>query len=214
MESLDPQWFNASEKRFCCYCQRACSMRSKCRDACFEIPSHHSELFANAVKHSVRLTTRVGVEDLLNLMKSILSPSKVLLRSANVLLPFLVRHQASAEISRVETDRTLMEIGAKHSRQDLDALLEPCSMVNPLQKSTPCTLQAEEHSKSSALGLSRSPLRRIHVSASRPIDWKHLTRLGTPKAVLSLSKSPAQRGIPTTKSNLSSPARFFTPNSV
>jgi hypothetical protein len=144
-------------------------------------------------------------------MESILSQSKVLLRSANALSPSLVRYQAPAEILRVETDQTLMDIGAECSRQDLDALLEPCRVVTPLRESTECPVQAEECCESCTLGPSLSPLRRIHVSTSRSIDSKHLTRLGTPKAILSVSKPPAKRGFSTMNSNLSSLARLPTP---
>jgi hypothetical protein len=183
-------------------------MRSKCDKIYFEIPWYHRKLFANAINNNVRTTTTAEFEDLLNLMESILSQSKVLLRSANALSPFLVRYQAPAEILRVETDRTLMDIGAECSRQDLDALLEPCRVVTPLRESTECPVQAEERCESRALGPSLSPLRRIHVSTSRSID---LTRLGTPKAILSVSKPPAKRGFSTMNSNLSSPARLPTP---
>ena len=144
-------------------------------------------------------------------MESILSQSKVLLRSANALSRFLVRHQAPAEILKLETDRTLMDIGAECSRQDLDTLLEPCGAVTPLRESAECTVQAEERSDSRALGPSLSPLRHIQVSTSRPIDSKHLTRVGTPKAILYVSKSRAKRGLFTMSTNLSSPARLPPP---
>lgn len=144
-------------------------------------------------------------------MESILSPSKVLLRSANILSRSLARHQAPAEILQLETDRTLMDMDAESSRQDLDILLEPCGEVNPFPGGSQCTVQAEQRSESHALSPSLSPLRRIHVSASLPIDSKSLTQFGNLKAILSASKSPAKRGFSTMNANLSSPARRLAP---
>lgn len=151
------------------------------------------------------------LQSLLDMTGSILSLSKVLLQSANVLSRSLARHQAPAEILKLETDRTLMDIDAEYSRQDLDTLLQPCGVVKPLQSVTQNTVQAEQHSESHALSPSLSPLRRVHASASLPIDSKYLTRLETLKATLSVSNSPTKRGFSTMKSSLSSPARRLAP---
>ena len=103
-----------------------------------------------------------------------------------------------------------MDIDAELSRQDLDAFLEPCEVVIPLRESTEYTTRAEQRSDSRASGSSLSPLRRLQVSASRPIHSKDHTR--SPKAVPSLSHSPAKHGLSTIQSNLSSPARLPTPS--
>lgn len=104
-------------------------MRSKCDEIYFNILLHHRELFANAINVSVRTTTAAQFEDSLSLMKSILSHSKVSLRSANALSHSLVRCEAPAEMFRLENDDTLLNTDTEFNRQDLDALLEPCVPV-------------------------------------------------------------------------------------
>ena len=136
-------------------------MRSKCDEICFQVPSYHRELFANALNGSIRKATAAQFENSLVLMESILSQSKGLLRSANALSRSLVRYQAPAEILKLETDDTLMDIDAELSRQDLDAFLEPCEVVIPLRESTEYTTRAEQRSDSRASGSSLSPLRRL-----------------------------------------------------
>ena len=193
---------------YCCW-QRASLMRSKCGASYFEDPYHFAHTSsANIANASLRTMKAATFENLLTTMESILSQSLVLLRSASALSRSLIRCQAPAEMLRLGTDDTLLDADTEYSRQDLDALLEPCGVVTPLRESTEPTVQVEESSDSRALGPSLSSLRSIRVSASRPIDSK---RFEAPKAGLSISKLPAKRGLSTISSDISSPARLLTP---
>lgn len=119
-------------------------MRSKCNEPCFKLPYYFAEpLSANVTVTSLRTTTLADLENLLNTMESILSHSEVLLRSASVLSRSVIRCQAPAEIIRLETDDALLDTDTEYSRQDLDALLEPCNVVTPLGKYHGGTTQAE-----------------------------------------------------------------------
>ena len=103
-------------------------MRSKCNESCFKLPHYFAQpLSANVTVTSLRTTTLADLENLLNTMESILSHSEVLLRSASVLSHSVIRCQAPAEILRLETDDALLDTDTEYSRQDLDALLEPCN---------------------------------------------------------------------------------------
>lgn len=84
-------------------------------------------LSANLANASLRTMKAATFENLLTTTESILSQSTVLLRSASALCRSLIRGQAPAETLRLETDDTLFDTDTKRNRQDLDALLEPCS---------------------------------------------------------------------------------------
>ena len=107
-------------------------MRSKYNKANFHILLHHRELFANAINGSIRTITAAQFEDSLSLMKSILSHSKVSLRSANALSYSLVRCEVPVEIFRFENDNRLLNTDIEFNRQDFDTLLEPCDMIVPV----------------------------------------------------------------------------------
>lgn len=137
------------------------------------------------------------LENLLTTMESILSQSVVLLRSASALSHSLTRGQAPAEILRLETDDILLDADTKYSRQDLEALLEPCGVVTPLGDSHK-SIQVQGSSDSLALGPLLSPLRSDQISTSRQTH---------PTASFSGLISPAKRVMSTVYSNLSSPSR-------
>ncbi len=82
---------------------------------------------------SLRSMKKAMFEDLLTTIESILSQSAVLLRSATALSYSLIRNQAPAEILRLEIDDILLDTDTEYSRQDLDGLLEPYSMITPLE---------------------------------------------------------------------------------
>ena len=187
-------------------------MKSKCDKTCFMVPSRNHELFANAFDGSIRKVKATKFEDLLLLIESNLSQSEVLLRSANALSRSLVRYQALAEILKLETDNTLMNIGVEISRQDLNTLLEPCEVAIPLREGTEYTVQAGVDSDRHALSPSLSPLQLLQVSALPPIYLKDPTSSGTPKAVLPMSHSPTKRRLSTIQYNLSPTARLPTPS--
>ena len=145
-------------------------------------------------------------ENLLTTMESILSQSAVLLRSASALSRSLSRGKAPTEILRLEIDNTLLETDTEYSRQDLDAFLEPCGVVTPLGSSHTSAMQAQGGSDSLFLGPSLSPLRSMHIPASRQIRLRDRTSLGTPTSSFSGLVSPAKRGVSTVYSHLSSPS--------
>ena len=93
--------------------------------------SHCISLFANAINGSVT-TMAAQLEDSLSLMRSILSHSKVSLRSANALLHSLIKCGEPAEILKLENDDTLLNTDTEYNRQDLNTLLEPCDMIVPV----------------------------------------------------------------------------------
>ena len=106
-------------------------MRSKCDETYFNVPLHQRELFANAINGSMT-TMAAQLEDSLSLMRSILSHSKVSLRSANTLLYSLIKCGEPAEILKLENDDTLLNTDTEYNRQNLDTLLEPCDMIVPV----------------------------------------------------------------------------------
>lgn len=99
-------------------------------------------LSANFAVISLRTATIADIENLLNTMDSILSHSKVLLRSASAISRPLSRCEAPAEVLRLETDNTLLDTDIERSRQDLHALLEPCGLGKSFGDCYKGTIQA------------------------------------------------------------------------
>ena len=142
-------------------------------------------------------------KDLLTTMESILSQSAVLLRSATALLYSLVRHQAPAEILRLEIDDTLLDTDTEYSRQDLDGLLEPCGVITPLDDRYDDTLEVRRSSDSLALGPWLSPVPAFPAPPSGQIHPTERTSLQFSTASMI---SPAKRGLSSVYSHLSSPS--------
>ena len=81
---------------------------------------------------SLRTTEAATFEELLSVMESMLSHSKVLLQSATGLSGSLIQCQGPPETLRLETDSTLLDTDEECSLQDLNALLEPCAFESGL----------------------------------------------------------------------------------
>ena len=182
-------------------------MKSKCTKVQFKIQS----ISTNVSNISLRTTKAAMFEELLNVMESMLSHSKVLLRSATALSGSLIQCQAPAETLRLETDSTLLDTDEECSLHDLNALLEPCGLVAPRQNCRKDTMQAEESSSSLAVGPSLSPLPFRHLFTSRQSSPRDLTSSGSLTNNISGLTSAAKRGVSAVYSNLSSPARLPTP---
>ena len=73
----------------------------------------------------------VQVKFLLDQMKSTLSQSKVLLRSANSLAQFLIRCQIPSRRLKIETEGIRLDANGKCDREHLGTLLDPCGMTAP-----------------------------------------------------------------------------------
>lgn len=179
-------------------------MRSKCGEIDLEILYYSARnIPAKVTNISLRTMKATQVEDLLNLIESILLHSKVLLRSANTLSHSLIRAQIPAKKLTIETDGIRLDANGECNRQDLDALLEPCGTITPdrSQNST----QAGGSSDNVTLSPSLSPLlsRQDFLSRSRP---------RTPTTLVSSLISPAKREIPTVYSTLTSPVKLPTPS--
>ena len=160
---------------------------------------------------SLRTTEAATFEELLSVMESMLSHSKVLLQSATGLSGSLIQCQAPPETLRLETDSTLLDTHEECSLQDLNTLLEPCALVTPHWNRRKDTMQAEESSSSLAVGRSLSPPPFRHLFTSRQSSPRDLTNSGSPTNNISALTSAAKRGILTVYSNPSSPARLPTP---
>lgn len=191
-------------------------MKSKCTEAQFKILYRSAQPVSTNVSNiSLRTTKAAKFEELLNVMESMLSHSKVLLRSATALSGSLIKCQAPPETLRLETDSTLLDTDEECSLQDLNALLEPCGLVAPRRNCRKDTMQAEESSSSLAVGPSLSPPPFRHLFTSRQISPqispRDLTSSGAPTNNISALTSAAKRGISAVYSNLSSPARLPTP---
>ena len=187
-------------------------MKSKCTEAQFKILYRSAQPVSTNVSNiSLRTTKAAKFEELLNVMESMLSHSKVLLRSATALSGSLIKCQAPPETLRLETNSTLLDTEEECSLQDLNALLEPCGLVAPRRNCRKDTMQAEESSSSLAVGPSLSPPPFRHVFTSRQISPRDLTGSGAPTNNISALTSAAKRGISAVYSNLSSPARLSTP---
>ena len=182
-------------------------MKSKCTKVQFKIQS----ISTNVSSISLRTTKVVTFEELLNVMESMLSHLKVLLRSAIALSGSLIQCQAPAETLRLETDSTLLDTDEECSLYDLNALLEPCGLVAPRQNCRKDTMQAEESSSSLAVSPSLSPLPFRHLFTSRQSSPRDLTSSGSLINNISGLTSAAKRGVSAVYSNLSSPARLPTP---
>ena len=165
----------------------------------------------NVSNISLRTTKAATFEELLNVMGSMLSHSKVLLPSATALSGSLIQCQAPPETLRLEIDSTLLDTDEECSLQDLNALLEPCGLVAPRQNCRKDTIQAEENSSNLAVGLSLSPLPFRHLFTSRQSFPRDLTSSGSLPNNISGLTSAAKRGISAVYFNLSCPARLPTP---
>ena len=187
-------------------------MKIKCTKAQFKILYRSAQPLSTDVSDiSLRTTKAATFEELLNVMESTLSHSKVLLRSATALSGSLIQCQAPPETLRLETDSTLLETDEECSLQDLNALLEPCGLVAPHRNCHRDTMQAEESSSSLAVGPYLSPPPFRHLFTSRQISPRDLTSSGAPTNNISALTSAAKRDISAVYSNLSSPARLPTP---
>lgn len=151
-------------------------------------------------------------EELLTTVESILSQSMVLLQSASALSYSLIRGQAPAETLRLEADDTLLDTDNEYSRQDLDSLLEPCSVVTPLGNSHRHALQVQKSSDNTTLGPLPSPVRSGQISTSQQIHPRDLRSSDNPTAYSSALISPARTGFASIYSDLSSPAKLPTPS--
>jgi len=155
---------------------------------------------------SLRVMKDPLFEVLLTTMDSILSHSTLLLRSATALSHSLIRGQAPAKILRLEIDDTLLDPDTVYSRQDLDGLLEPCSISTSLEDNYQDTLQVRGSFDSLAMRPPLSPIRSIQVSPLWQIHLADRPSLETLTTSVAGSVSPAKRGISTVCSQLGSPS--------
>ena len=165
----------------------------------------------NVSNISLRTTKAATFKELLNIIESILSHSKVLLRSTTALSGSLIQYQAPPETLRLETDSILLDTDEEYSLYNLNTLLEPYGLVAPRQNYRKDTIQAKESSRSLAVGPSLSPLPVRHLFTSRQSFLQDLTSSGSLINNISSLTSAAKRGISAVYSNFSSPTRLPTP---
>lgn len=144
------------------------------------------------------------VENMLDLIDSILLDSTVLLRSANKLSYSLTGRQTPAEKLRIEINGIRLVTDGESNRQESDALLEPCRTVTPYRSQN--TTQGDGSSDIVTVGPSPSPL------LSRQEFVPRQSRSRAPTTFVPGLISPAKRGTPTVCSYLSSPAKIPTPS--
>ena len=100
----------------------------------------------------------------------------------------------------------ILDSDTQYSRQDLDRLLESCGVTIPLEDRYKDIAEALESSRSLALGTTLSPVKSTQISRIREGHSTDRRSLGFSTGSVSDLLPPAQRGLSTISSHLSSPS--------